>query len=75
MSYIRFNKKQIKELVKLGVAKDVTNLTSKSEIPEEYRKIAISYGNYGINALLLMGEETNTLYAVTARTGAIDILF
>lgn len=74
MSYIKFSQKQIRELVENQVAKDVTNISNRSEIPEEYRKIGISSGIYGINGLLLMGEETNTLYAVTARTGAIDIL-
>lgn len=74
MSYIKFSQKQIRELVENQVAKDVTNISNRSEIPEEYRKIGISSGTYGINGLLLMGEETNTLYAVTARTGAIDIL-
>lgn len=75
MSYIRFSQKQIKDLVKNGVAKDITNLVDRAEIQENYRIIGVSYGTYGINALLLMGEETKTLYAVTARTSAISVLF
>lgn len=75
MSYIRFSQKQIKDLVRNGVAKDITNLVDRAEIQENYRIIGVSHGTYGINALLLMGEETKTLYAVTARTSAISVLF
>lgn len=68
---IRYTQKQLKELVKRGIAQDVTNATEQSTIAEPYRQIGYSCGVYGCNGMLLQGLTTGDLYAVTARTTAI----
>lgn len=68
----RMTQKALKRLVNLGIAKDVTNSSDRSDIPEGYRQIGYSCGVYGCNGMLLQGAS-GQLYAVTARTTAIYI--
>lgn len=68
----RMTQKALKRLVNLGIAKDVTNSSYRSEIPEEYKQIGYVCGVYGCNGMLLQGRS-GQLYAVTARTSAIYI--
>lgn len=68
----RMTQKDLKRLVSLGLAKDVTNSSYRSDIPEGYKQIVYSCGIYGCNGMLLHGES-GQLYAVTARTTAIYI--
>lgn len=68
----KMTQKELKRLVRLGVAKDVTNSSSQADIPEYYNHIGYSCGIYGCNGMLLQGES-GQLYAVTARTIAIYI--
>lgn len=70
---MKYTQKQLKELVKSGVAVDVTNVDGRGAIPEDYRQIGYSSGVYGCNGMLLQGCESGALYAVTARTTAIYI--
>ena len=65
----RYTQKELKNLVRLGVAKDVTN-DSERTIPGYYRQIGYSAGVYGCNGMLLQ-DANGQLYAVTARTMAI----
>jgi hypothetical protein len=68
----KYTQKQLKALVKNGIAVDVTNATNRAEaVPEDYKKIGYSLGVYGKNGLLLQGCESGKLYAVTARTSAV----
>lgn len=69
---IKYTQKQLREMVKNGIAVDVSNATSRSEaVPEDYKKIGYSLGVYGKNGLLLQGCESGKLYAVTARSSAV----
>lgn len=68
----RMTQKALKRLVNLGIAKDVTNSSSRSDIPEGYMQIGYSCVVYGCNGMLLQGRS-GQLYAVTARTSAIYI--
>lgn len=73
-----FKLKQLKELVKSKGAIDIThgdNNTRKriEKIEGGYEEIGYSMGLYGCNGKLLKGNKTNTLYAITKRTGAIFI--
>ena len=70
---MKYTQKQLKELVKNGVAVDVTNASERGAIPENYRQIGYAQGVYGCNGMLLQGCESGTLYAVTASTTAIYI--
>lgn len=69
----RFTQKALRELVRSGVAVDVTHARERDEIPENYRQIGYSCGVYGCNGMLLQGCETNKLYAVTSCTSAIYV--
>lgn len=64
--------KELKRLVRVGAAKDITDSSSRSDIPEGYRQVGYSSGIYGCNGMLLRGES-GQLYAVTGRTSAIYI--
>lgn len=74
----KYTQKQLKELVKNGIAKDITYADN-----EEYEKIrdiegnlitiGYSHGVYGTNGLLIKGYATGTLYAITARSTALFI--
>ena len=68
----KYTQKELRRLIKIGVAIDVTDAGSRSVIPENYRQIGYSKGIYGCNGMLLQGDS-GQLYAVTARTTAIYI--
>lgn len=66
----KMTQKELKRLVRVGAAKDVTDSSSRKDIPERYSKVGYSSGIYGCNGMLLRGES-GQLYAVCARTTAI----
>lgn len=68
----KFTQKQLRSLVASGAAKDVTNASNRSDVPENYSQIGYSAGIYGCNGMLLQGKS-GQLYAVTSRTSAIYI--
>jgi hypothetical protein len=67
----KYTQKQLKALVKNGIAVDVTNAGDRGAIPEAYRQIGYACGVYGCNGMLLQGCESGKLYAVTARSSAV----
>ena len=68
----KYTLKELKRLISIGTAKDVTHSSLRSDIPEPYTLIGYSCGTYGCNGMLLKGES-GQLYAVTGRTSAIYI--
>ena len=62
--------RELKRLVKYGHAIELTNAKDRKELPEGFSRLAYSAGIYGINGLLLKGDDTGKLYAITARTTA-----
>lgn len=74
----KFTQKQLRELVALGIAEDVTrgtNDTRREIIAREgwLDQVGYASGQYGCSGALLRGHNTGTLYAITARTTAIFI--
>ena len=79
----KYTQKELKNLVALGLAEDITrgdNETRKSETRKSiesvegyYTQIGYSAGVYGCNGMLLQGRKTGKLYAITARTTAICV--
>ena len=69
----KYTQKELRNMVNLGLAKDVTKAQSRDEIPESYTQIGYSCGVYGCNGMLLKGYESGKLYAVTSRTSAVFI--
>lgn len=72
----KYKLKELRDLVRLGVAEDYTNK------PSEYiytlrrlEKAGYSSGVYGINGGLVEDTETGTLYAIIGRCSNLFILF
>ena len=64
---IKVRQKDIKRLVEIGAAIDVTN----TEVPTPkgyWEKVEWSQGVNGANGVVVMDSETGQLYAVTARS-------
>ena len=69
----KYTIKQLKSLVNSGAAIDVTYAEKKKEIPESYAQIGYASGIYGCSGMLLRGNTSGKLYAITGRTTAIYI--
>lgn len=69
----KYTQKQLKKLIAVGAAIDVTNATNVEAIPEHYRQIGSAAGVYGCSGKLFQGLESGKLYAVTSRTSAIFV--
>lgn len=74
----KYTLKQLKSLVNNGLAIDLTkgnNDTYKKIIEKESYLSQVGYasGIYGLNDKLLKGDNTGTLYAITARSSALYI--
>lgn len=74
----RYTQKQLKQLVNIGAAVDVTRAGNDERrailAKEDYlRQIGYAVSVYGCGGLLLQGEKTGTLYAVTHRSSAIFV--
>lgn len=68
----KYTKKQLKAMVRDGIAIDVTHASEREAIPEYYTKIGYAESIYGCSGMLLKGKS-GQLYAVTDRTAAIYI--
>ena len=66
--------KEIKNLVKMGAAVDITTANCPA-IKEPFKKIGVSRGIYGINGGLLQGKSSGTIYAITARNSTLFYYF
>ena len=71
----RYTLKQLKEMVKTGIATDFTKATNK-EYKEliangGYTQVGFASGIYGCNGKLLKGLKDGKLYAITDRTSAL----
>lgn len=66
--------KEIKNLVKLGAAIDIT-AAKLPAITEPFEKIGVSRGVYGMNGGLIRGKCSGTLYAITARNSTLFYYF
>ena len=67
--------KEIKNLVKLGIAIDITAEEGNLDRYRQLDPIAVSRGKYGMNGGLLKDYETGKLYAITARNAALFYYF
>lgn len=73
----KYTLKQLKEMVRSGIAADFTKATNK-EYKEliangGYTQVGFASGIYGCNGKLLKGLRDGKLYAITARSSAIFI--
>lgn len=68
----RLTQRELKRLVRIGAAKDITNSSERAAITEDYIQIGYSAGVYGCNGKLLQGKS-GQLYAICQRTTAIFV--
>lgn len=72
----KYTQKQLRGLVRLGVADDYTNKPSEcAYILNRLEKVGYSTGIYGINGGLVQDTETGTLYAIIGRCTNLFIVF
>ena len=74
----KYAQKQLREMVRDGMAVDVsygTNETRRAIEAEEgyYNQVGYASGLYGCSGMLLQGHKTGKLYAITGRAMAIYI--
>ena len=74
----KYTQRQLKEMVKDGLAEDITygNNDTRRQIEETkgyYTQVGYSSGVYGCNGMLLKGNKTGKLYAITSRTTAVFV--
>ena len=74
----KYTQRQLKDMVKDEIAIDITygDNETRNRIEKEegfYRQVGYSSGAYGCNGMLLKGNNTGKLYAITGRTSAIFI--
>ena len=74
----KYTQKQLKNMVAEGLAVDITYGTNetRSELEKTegyYTQIGYSAGVYGCNGMLLKGNKTGKLYAITSRSTAIFV--
>ena len=74
-----YTQKMIKDLVKQGIATDITNLNFDQieQLRKKHHlvKVGSSVGTYGINGGLLKDDKTNELFAITKRNSTLFQLF
>ncbi len=70
----KITQKELKRLVRLGVAVDMTTACNREDITEPYTIAAVSSGVYGLNGLLMQGDS-GQLYAVCTRSSALFLFY
>lgn len=68
----KYTKKELKHIIELGLAIDITNLDSKTiekYVKNEQYMEQVGYccGIYGVSGCMLKGYKTNTYYVITSR--------
>lgn len=72
----KYTQKELRQLVRLGVAEDYTNKPSNYIYTlNRLDKVGYSAGVYGINGGLVQDPETGALYAIIGRCSNLFILF
>ena len=72
----KYTQKELRQLVRLGVAEDCTNKPSNYIYTlNRLDKVGYSTGVYGINGGLVQDSETGALYAIIGRCSNLFILF
>lgn len=72
----KYTQKELRQLVRLGIAEDYTNKPSEYVYTlRRLDKVGYSFGIYGINGGLVKDTETGQLYAIIGRNSNLFILF
>lgn len=68
----QYKQKELRRMVELGLAINLTNSHSREDLGERYSQIGYSKGIYGCNGKLLEGES-GQWYAIIGATSALYI--
>lgn len=68
----KYTQKELRRLVDLGVALNITKSHNREDLGERYEQIGYSKGIYGCNGKLLQGES-GQLYTIIGATSALYI--
>ncbi len=71
----KYKLKELRGLIAYGLAKDATNYTAEQLGKLKIEKLGYSIGIYGINGGLFQDAQSGEIYAITARTAALFIVF
>lgn len=73
----KYKLSELKNLVRCGMAHDLTNATESEviELWKHAKKIGYSSGIYGINGGLIQDTESGECYAITARNSNLFRIF
>ena len=72
----KYTQKELRQLVRLGVAEDYTHKPSEyAQALNRLEKGGYSMGVYGLNGGLVQDPETGTLYAIIGRCTNLFIVF
>jgi hypothetical protein len=78
----KFTQKELKMLVKLGVATDISNGKNKNGLEwnldalyQNTEKVGVSHGKYGINGGLLKDKQLNIYYVIIGRSSLLFRFF
>lgn len=67
--------KELRRLVQIGAARDVTNADTELFKGHEFEKIAVSHGIYGINGGLVKDYTSNEFLVTIGRSSMTFFLF
>ena len=68
----KYTQKELRRLVDLGVALNITKSHNREDLGERYEQVGYSKGIYGCNGKLLRGES-GQIYAIIGATSALYI--
>ena len=68
----KYTQKELRRLVDLGVALNITKSHNREDLGERYDQVGYSKGIYGCNGKLLQGES-GQMYAIIGATSALYI--
>ena len=78
----KFTQKELKMLVELGVANDISNGKKKNGLEwnldalyQITEKVGVSYGKHGINGGLLKHKQLNIYYVIIGRSSLLFRFF
>jgi hypothetical protein len=78
----KFTQKELKMLVKLGAATDISNGKNKNGLEwnldalyQNTEKVGVSHGKYGINGGLLKDKQLNIYYVIIGRSSLLFRFF
>ena len=68
----KYTQKELRRLVDLGVALNLTKSHDRTDLGERYEQVGYSKGIYGCNGKLLQGES-GQMYTIIGATSALYI--